>query len=199
MEVVAAIGWILGLAALAAVGWGQQKLSELQAVIERTAQEAGGYKKQLVEALQEGNAALRRVKDQAQSEKRFAHEPVVKDLLEVVDSFERALDTLPEGPDAEGIRMIHQQLLAVLARHGVERVPAKGATFDPVVHEAISTQVSAEHEEHTVIEEWAGGYRLHERVLRAAKVVLAVPGPGDDDVVLDDDAAPDGVGDGGEE
>ena len=180
MEVVAAIGWILGLAALAGVGWGQQKLAEARALIERKTREAGAYKKQLGEAMNEGNATLRRVKEQAQTDRHFAHEPVVKDLLEVVDSFERALESPPDGADADGVRLIHQQLMGVLTRHGVERVSSVGAAFDPAVHEAISTQPSHEHDADTVLQEWCGGYRLHDRVLRAAKVVLAVPADVDD-------------------
>ncbi len=189
VEVAAAIGWIIGLAALAAVGWGQQKLARARALLEQKAGEAGTYKKQLGEAVQEGNATLRRVKDQAQTDKRFAHEPVVKDLLEVVDNFERALELFPEGPQAEGMHLIRQQLVAVLARHGVERVPAVGAPFDPEVHEAIGTQPSDAHDEHTVIQEWCGGYRLHDRLLRAAKVVLAVPAE-TDEVPLQTDEVP---------
>ncbi len=177
MEVIAAIGWLVGLAALAAVGWGQQKLTEARALIERKSEDAGAYKQQLSDMVRESNASLSRVREQAASDKQFAHEPVVKDLLEVVDSFERALETLPEGQEADGVRMIHKQLLGVLARHGVERVASEGSAFDPEVHEAIGTEPSAEHDENTVLREWCGGYRLHDRVLRAAKVVLAVPVP----------------------
>ena len=189
MEVIAAIGWIIGLAALAGIGWGQQKLSEARELIERKSADAGSYKKQLGEAVQEGNATLRRVKERAETDKRFAHEPVVKDLLEVVDSFERALETLPDGPEADGVRLIHQQLVGTLARHGVERVPAVGAPFDPEQHEAIGTQPSDEHDENTVIQEWCGGYRLHDRLLRAAKVVTAVPAE-TEEVPLETDEAP---------
>lgn len=196
MEVIAAIGWLVGLAALAAVGWGQQKLTEAKGLIEEKTSDIGTYKQQLTDMVRESNASLTRVREQAASDKRFAHEPVVKDLLEVVDSFERALETLPEGQEADGVRMIHKQLVGVLARHGVERVDAEGAAFDPEVHEAIGTEPTAEHDENTVLREWCGGYRLHGRVLRAAKVVLATPMPAEptEDAPLElDEEAGDGV------
>jgi molecular chaperone GrpE len=64
-----------------------------------------------------------------------------------------------------------------------------GAPFDPEIHEAIATEPSDAHDENTVIQEWCGGYRLHGRLLRAAKVVLAAPEPSDE-VPLETDEAP---------
>ncbi len=115
----------------------------------------------------------------------FACEPLLKDLLPVLDNLERAVSHARQaGPDAhgalvEGLDHVIQQFHEVLGRHGVEPVPGEGERFDPHVHEAMA-QVAGEQDGlvHQVYEK---GYRLKGRLLRPAKVAVTkvAPAPGD--------------------
>ena len=178
MDVVQAVGLLLLAAGGGVLAWGGHRLSDARRRLEAARADILRLQDGLRSALDDRDSTVRRVRDQSDAQRRFAHEPVARDLLEVIDNLERALDAWPEGADTEhvaGVRMILGQLLAVLQRHGVQRLDAVGRPFDPAEHEAVATEPSAEHPEHTVLSEWSGGYRLHDRLLRPARVVLAVP------------------------
>jgi molecular chaperone GrpE len=108
---------------------------------------------------------------------RFANESLLKDLLPVVDNLERAVEHAQGGgngqPLVEGVALVLKALLEVLERHGVRRVAAKGAAFDPAHHEAVAHVESGEHQPNSVVEEHQGGYLLNERLLRPALVTVA--------------------------
>ena len=109
-----------------------------------------------------------------------AGERIVKELLPVLDDLERALEAAHAHEEAkleEGVKLVHRQLEQILEREGLAPVATDGK-FDPHVHEALSTQPSAA-EEGAVIEVLQKGYRLGDRVLRPARVVVA--GPKEDD------------------
>ena len=109
-----------------------------------------------------------------------AGERIVKELLPVLDDLERALEAVESHEEAkleEGVKLVHRQLEQLLAREGLAPVATDGK-FDPNVHEALLTQPSAA-EEGSVIEVLQKGYRLGDRVLRPARVVVA--GPKDED------------------
>ena len=73
--------------------------------------------------------------------------------------------------------MVHKQLLATLAKHGVEPIDALGQPFDPNQHEALVQQPDADHPEGTVVAELSKGYKIHDRVLRPTKVAVSVKPP----------------------
>jgi molecular chaperone GrpE len=103
-----------------------------------------------------------------------AHERLVKELLPVLDDLERALAAAEEHQEAkleEGVRLVHRELKAALDREGLAEIETNGH-FDPHVHEALLSQPSSE-EEGSVIEVVQKGYRLGDRVLRPARVVVA--------------------------
>ena len=105
-----------------------------------------------------------------------AHERLVKELLPVLDDLERALQAAAEHEEAkleEGVRLVHRELVEALAREGLSEVETDGQ-FDPHVHEALLSQAS-EAEEGSVLEVLQKGYKLGDRVLRPARVVVAVP------------------------
>jgi len=107
-----------------------------------------------------------------------AHERLVKELLPVLDDLERALAAAEQHEEAkleDGVRLVHRELADVLAREGLAEVETSGL-FDPHVHEALLSQPS-DAEEGAVLEVVQKGYRLGDRVVRPARVVVAAPQP----------------------
>jgi len=105
-----------------------------------------------------------------------ANERLVKELLPVLDDLERALEAAQQHEEAkleEGVRLVHRALSDVLTKEGLAEIGTDGK-FDPHVHEALLSQPS-EEEEGTVIEVVQKGYKLGDRVLRPARVVIAGP------------------------
>jgi molecular chaperone GrpE len=104
-----------------------------------------------------------------------ANERLVNELLPVLDDLERALEAAAEHEEAkleDGVKLVHRSLVALLERHGLSEIAAEGA-FDPHVHEALLTQPAESAEEGAVLQVLQKGYRLGDRVLRPARVIVA--------------------------
>jgi molecular chaperone GrpE len=123
------------------------------------------------------NFRKRARRDVEDAEKR-AKENLLKDLLPVFDNLERAVAHAETAKDAksvaEGVSMVLRQFIDSLARAGIERVKSTGESFDPNVHEAIQ-QLESDVAPGTILTEVQAGYRLGERLVRAAMVVVAKP------------------------
>ena len=108
---------------------------------------------------------------------RFANEPLVRDLLPVVDNLERAIAHAQGGgngqPLSEGVQLVLRAFLDVLEKHGVTRVSATGEPFDPTRHEAVAQVETEDLPPNSVAEEHTPGYSLHNRLLRAAMVSVS--------------------------
>ena len=110
---------------------------------------------------------------------KFANEALIQKLIPVLDNFDMALAAAQTNPaDATqslhtGIAMIHQQLKNILTEAGLEEVNADGETFDPNLHEAVSQKETADATEGQVLQQLRKGYKLRERLLRPASVVVA--------------------------
>src|ERR671925_1031506 len=103
-----------------------------------------------------------------------AHERLVKELLPVLDDLERALEAASEHEEArleEGVRLVHRELREALAKEGLVEIETNGR-FDPHVHEALLSQPS-EKDDGAILEVLQKGYRLGDRVLRPARVVIS--------------------------
>ena len=113
-----------------------------------------------------------REKDEA---RQFANQSLIEKQLPILDNFEMALAAAKDADPAlrDGVQMIYDQLLGILRDSGVETIDATGEDFDPNLHEAISQQETTEVEVGTVVEQVQRGYRLHERLVRPARVVVA--------------------------
>src|SRR5579883_2699980 len=122
------------------------------------------------------NYQKRMKRDQAE-ERRYAQAPLAADLLPALDNLERATAAAEQagekGPLVQGVAMVHTQLLDILRRHGVTRIEAQGQPFDPNCHQAVTQQPSKEHPPMTVVQVLEPGYRIHDRVLRPARVVVS--------------------------
>ena len=104
----------------------------------------------------------------------FANEKIVRELLDVIDNFERALAAGTGGDKfLEGMEMILKQLQAVLERAGVAEIKCLGEDFDPNFHNAVMTEDSAEYESGKVTAVLQKGYILNSRVVRPAMVKVA--------------------------
>jgi molecular chaperone GrpE len=109
-----------------------------------------------------------------------ANERLVKELIPVLDDLGRALEAVSEHQEAkleEGVRLVHRSLAELLAKEGLAEIDTDGK-FDPHVHEALLSQPS-EQEEGSVIEVVQKGYKLGDKVLRPARVVIAASPPGE--------------------
>jgi molecular chaperone GrpE len=105
-----------------------------------------------------------------------ANERLVKELIPVLDDLGRALDASTEHEAAkleEGVRLVHRSLAELLAKEGLAEIETEGK-FDPHVHEALLSQPS-DADEGSVIEVVQKGYKLGDKVLRPARVVVAAP------------------------
>jgi molecular chaperone GrpE len=104
-----------------------------------------------------------------------ANERLLNELLPVLDDLERALEAAAEHEEAkleEGVRLVHRSLLGLVERHGLSEIEAEGA-FDPHVHEALLAQPGEGAEQGAVLQVLQKGYRLGDKVLRPARVIVA--------------------------
>ena len=104
-----------------------------------------------------------------------ANERILNELLPVLDDLERALEAASAHEEAkleEGVELVHRSLAALLERHGLTPIETEGA-FDPHVHEALAAQPGDGTESGSVLQVIQKGYRLGDRVLRPARVIVA--------------------------
>ena len=120
------------------------------------------------------NYRKRAAKEAAAAGER-AKSGLVRELLPVVDNLERALTSANEGEQhlAEGVRLVHSELIAVLERNGVEQFDPRGERFDPAEHEALSMRGQDGTEPGLVLDVVEKGYRTNGTILRPARVVVS--------------------------
>lgn len=119
----------------------------------------------------------KRLTREADKSRRFALERIMKDLLQVLDGMERGLQVADDGATVESLREGQQLTLKMLAKvlqdHDLEVIDPAGQPFDPEWHEAMTVAPSGDLEENTVLEVLQKGYRLHDRLVRPAMVVVS--------------------------
>lgn len=109
---------------------------------------------------------------------KYALQGVLKDLLPVLDNFDRSLEHAEEGDDFhKGVLLIYKQLLDVLSKNGVKPIDESGVKFDPNIHEGVIREEDPSVPSQTVTAVLQKGYFLHDRLLRPAMVKVAVGGP----------------------
>jgi len=105
----------------------------------------------------------------------LANERIVKELLPILDDLERALGAAEEHQEAqleEGVRLVHRSLASLLERNGLTQIETEGK-FDPHIHEALLAQPAEEKESGDVLDVIQKGYRIGDRVVRPARVIVA--------------------------
>ena len=142
---------------------------------------------ELTEALKRERADFANYRRRTDAERadyaRFAKTDLITRLLEVLDTFDRALETVPAQykgePWVEGIWLVERKLRDILKSEGLEEVDSAGKPFDPHIHEAIG-HVESRAPEGTVVDEVRKAYKLHDKIIRPALVTVA-KGPSDEE------------------
>ncbi|TET93020.1 nucleotide exchange factor GrpE [Candidatus Aerophobetes bacterium] len=151
--------------------------SQLKAVKEElksTDKETGEY----LDYLKRLKAEFENYKRRSQKERErivsWSNEDLIKQFLPVLDDLERAVDSSQQSKNLaslmEGMRMILDQLKAILQKQGLQEIQAKGEEFDPHYHEALMSVDLAEYPDNLVVEEMRKGYKLNDKILRPAMV-----------------------------
>ncbi len=144
----------------------REKIAELEDAKLRMAAEMQNTRKRLVK--------------QREEDYKYRHQDLFRDLVEVIDNFERAILISVESGDFhafhEGITMIEKQFTGMLTeKYSLERFGEAGEAFDPAAHEAMMMEESPDVDGEVIKQVYQAGYRLHGRVLRPAKVVVVKP------------------------
>ena len=165
-------------------------------ISENSGENGGGVTAEAVQKLQEERDSLYdrllrkqaefdNFKKRAEREKSeyvaFASAELVRELLNAVDSFDLAIRNAAADSQASenmrrGFELIYKQIQDTLGRFGLKPIDAKGAAFDPQIHQAVTTVPTSEVAENTVVDELRKGYTLNGRLLRPAMVSVAVKG-----------------------
>lgn len=160
---------------------GQQGSAQAKDEVATLAEENAQLKDQLLRAMADVENMRKRMKQQVEEANQYAAAGFARDVANVVENLYLAQQSIPEdsGDDAvvksikEGIDMTLKSFADVCQRHGIERIYPEGEKFDHNVHEAISKAPSEEHESGTVIQVVQAGYKMKDRLLKAAMVVVA--------------------------
>ncbi|TQV79872.1 nucleotide exchange factor GrpE [Denitrobaculum tricleocarpae] len=167
-------------AAAAATGAGDaERIAALEA-------EVSNLKDQLLRALAETENLRQRTRREREDTIKYAAMGLVKDLVEVTDNLKRAIESVPAEAiedDSQlknlltGVQMTDKEILTVFERHNIKQVAALGEKLDPHSHEALFEVPDPTSPAGTVVQVMQPGYRLHDRLVRPARVGVAVGGP----------------------
>lgn len=132
----------------------------------------------------------KRARRELDDEKRYASINLLRDLLQVLDNLDRAIESAQKSDKSDGaekspaltgllagVQMVALQLNTCLDQHQCRLIPDVGTTFDPHLHEAIAQEPSSEHPAGTITRVARKGYSLHDRVVRPAQVLVSIGPP----------------------
>lgn len=148
-----------------------REISELKAQAEK-------LKDKFLRVLADMDNLRKRTARENEEFRQYALADIFKDLLPIIDNFERALKIAEETDGKtfkEGIDLIYRMLLNYLARHGVKPIELQDNRFDPSLHQALASEESEEVNEPQIKEELQKGYLIHDRLLRPTMVKVLVP------------------------
>lgn len=149
---------------------------ELEAQLTAVEQKSHEQWEQLIRAQAELDNVRRRADREVANAHRYSLEKFLEALLPIVDSLEQALQIAKDGQDEsmrEGIELTMKLFNDVLSKNDVHQIDPLGEVFNPQEHEAMSVQESKDCEADTVITVFQKGYKLHDRVIRPARVIVA--------------------------
>jgi molecular chaperone GrpE len=154
--------------------------TSLEAMLDVLQAENAGLKDQMLRVAAEAENAKRRAEREANDARAYAIQRFARDLLGAADNLSRALQHSPGGDDTVvknfvlGVELTEKELQGAFERNGLKKVePAKGAKFDPNLHQAMMEQPAGDVEPGAVIQTMQAGYELMGRIVRPALVVVA--------------------------
>jgi len=159
----------------------EEKIIELDPIkilekdLQKTKDELAEEKDKFVRLQAETDNFRKRLSREKDEFSQYANERLFKELIPIFDNLERALEDPSNDTKSlkEGLEMILKQFSAFLEKEKVEPIKAIGEKFDPMVHEALTSEESNDHEENTIISEFVRGYTINNRVLRPSQVVIS--------------------------
>jgi molecular chaperone GrpE len=159
-----------------------ERTRELQERIRQLEEENSDLKDRLLRSLADFENFRKRMFREREEAVKYANSSLLSDLIEIIDDFERALQSAEASQDFDsfraGVTMIERQLMSMLERNwGLKRFQSAGEEFDPEKHQAIALEAVSDHDKPVVLEDYQKGYRLHDRILRPAKVKVSQPAP----------------------
>ncbi|MBC7348521.1 MAG: nucleotide exchange factor GrpE [Candidatus Aminicenantes bacterium] len=164
----------------------EELIQKLQAELESKNHELEQLKKaveELKERFLRAAAELDNVRKRAERDKeeffQYALSDLLRDILPIIDNFERALKSAQTETDGqtfrEGVELIYRMLLNLIKKYGVRPIELHDNKFDPSLHHALASEESAEVSEPLVMEELQKGYLIHNRLLRPTMVKVIIP------------------------
>ncbi len=150
--------------------------SNPQLAIERLEIELAETKDQVLRSHAELENFRKRSRRDAEDQVKYATVPLLRELVDVLDNLNRALESTDAETDAgfrDGVRLVADQLEATLANHSCARIATVGETYDANKHEAVQMVATDEFEAGVITQEIQPGYQVHERIVRPAKVFIA--------------------------
>jgi molecular chaperone GrpE len=157
----------------------EEEIQHLREALEAKTREAEEHRDRYLRGAAEFDNARKRAAREREDYTRFANESLLRELVPMLDNFDRALRAARGEPGAAavmaGVELIQRDLLRVLEKFGVTPFASVGQPFDPERHEAIARVPTGGQPEGTVVNETARGYMLNGRVLRPAMVTVAAP------------------------
>jgi len=154
----------------------QKKVEELQKQLEGLRKEKDDIFAKLQRLAADYDNYQKRSAKQVTDNVAYEKDKIVKSLLPILDNFEYILANTSCGAADEtllqGVKIIYDQMLAVLKGHGIEQIKSAGEQFNPAHHEAITHRSETSKEEGLVLEELQKGYKLNGRLIRASRVVI---------------------------
>lgn len=160
-------------------------IEELKKQLDETRKQADSYKDQLLRLAAEFENFRKRTEVEKAEFVKYSHEKIIKDLLPILDDFERALANGKKSSDFDafykGVEMIRQKLQKVFEEKGVKPIESLGKEFDVMYHDVLMQMQKPGVAPHTIVEEVERGYTLHGKVIKHAKVVVAAEPSGDDE------------------
>ena len=155
----------------------QRAVNDSHHEAERWKCEAEQAKEQYLRTLAEFENTKKRLFREKDEFVKYASETMARELLPIIDALDQEMVSVDKQADpdaiAKGVHLIYRQLLGLLAKEGIQRIPTIGQPFDPHLHEAVAQVETADGMEGSVLEEVQVGYTMHDRVIRPAVVKVS--------------------------
>ncbi len=158
----------------------ENSLKEMEAKFEAKEEEAKETYDRLLRVSADFENYKKRSSREMEEFRKYANQSLLKEMLSVVDNLELAISSSKEDKNADknlidGLNLTLNEILRVFEKFNVKPIEAQGKAFDPAYHEAVMREETDDYPENTVISEFQKGYLIHDRLLRPAMVVVAVP------------------------